>query len=127
MSDEFLAAVPGTPASVGDADSAVPSGTEPDVVRPVFHDPTGRQRAPLRISAATLAAASVAFITGAGLLLAERPMISSPNDINDGGTGPRAVSAPVAGAAKEHDSTGDSAVPTVVAKGVPSSTPLIHR
>jgi hypothetical protein len=102
MSDEFLAAAPGTPACAGDADSAVPAGAEPDVVRPVFHDPTGRRRAFLRISAATLAAASIAFITGAGLLLAERPMTSSPNDIEDGGTGQRAaLSGPVAGAANE--------------------------
>jgi hypothetical protein len=48
------------------------------LVRPVFVDVRGRRRMLMRVSATAMAVVSIAFIAGAGLLLAERPITDSP-------------------------------------------------
>lgn len=57
------------------------AGERHTVQRPVFSDPTGRRRVVVRGSAASLAVAGVAFITGAGFLISNQPSTTTPYDI----------------------------------------------
>ena len=59
-------------------DTAAPAGAGAKDLRPVFADPSGRRRVLVRGTAATLAVASVAFMAGAGLLLANQPLPAVP-------------------------------------------------
>ncbi|HWM01016.1 MAG TPA: hypothetical protein VNP92_01635 [Actinophytocola sp.] len=84
MSTHFQSTISHLPAwlrSADDTAAPVAEGAREKDLRPVFADPSGRRRVLVRGTAATIAAAGVAFMAGAGLLLSNPPLPAAPYNI----------------------------------------------
>ena len=104
MSNDFqptLSRLPIWLRSADDTAETAPAGVKD--IRPVFADPSGYRRVLVRGTAATLAAAGIAFMAGAGLLLSNQSSPAAPYNIDGsksaGGSNGRVLAAPPAAGA----------------------------